>query len=365
MRVLNFSDLHGHAFKPYSVKLPNGNNSRLEDAINVLQEIYEACKTYEIDIVLFAGDLFHARDTLAVPTFNAIYGGIARIKTRVDDLGLLVGNHDQVTRDGAIHSIYSFSAIAQVMGKPCWHSFHCKRDKTQLHLFAIPFMEDKVTIENLLKLASSSKPPGETTCCLAHLGISGAKVGSNYVLISKDNPTTYHFAQAKFTQVFLGHYHQHQMLAPNIRYLGATHQHNWGDTGQERGFHIWDTIENEVEFVPIKSAPKFVKIKADEFTTDAELHAAVKGNFVRVEYDAIPDRDVWKFAKEKMKGARKIDQRIEPTIVAALDPQEAEKYQPGQDFEDMVESFVDDSNCGSLDKELLVKIGKSILKGVQ
>jgi DNA repair exonuclease SbcCD nuclease subunit len=367
MKVLEFSDLHGHAFKPYSVKLPSGRNSRLQDAVAVLDEIYQACLVHEIDIVLFLGDLFHARDTLAVPTFNAIYEGVARIKTRVDDLGLLVGNHDQVTKQGEIHSIYSFDAIAQVMDSAGWYSFHSRKENRQLHVFAIPYTEDKERIEAYLQLSCSSMPPGETTCCVAHLGISGAKVGSNYVLTSKDNPTVVPFAQQKFSQVFLGHYHQHQLLAPNIRYLGATHQHNWGDVGQQRGYHIWDTIENTVEFFEIESAPKFVKWDANKMASAAEMKAAMEGNFVRIEYDELLDPATWKKVKEQMLefGARRVEQWVEPTLVSALSPEDVERYQPGLDFEDMIDSYVADSNCGTLDEEMLIRLGKSILKGVQ
>jgi DNA repair exonuclease SbcCD nuclease subunit len=364
MRVLNFSDLHGHGFKPYSTTLPNGLNSRLQDAANVLDEIYVACDDGNIDVVLFAGDLFHARSTLQVATFNTIYEGIAKIKTRVKDFGMLVGNHDQATKLGDIHACYAFSSIVQVMDRPGWFGF---TEGGALQVYAIPHTENKPLIEQNLTLAESSIPSGYPSCCLAHVGVSGAVVGSNFVLLSKDNPTTVPFTRPGFDQVFLGHYHKPQLLAPNVRYLGATHQHNWGDSGQERGYSIWDTDTNEVEFFPIKSAPKFVWWDADEMTNKVKLAEAVSGNIVRIKYDMAPEADAWKWAKEKMAecGAIRVEQWVEPTVAGTLTPGDEQQYQPGADFEDMVESFVADSDYGSLDKARLVELGKSILKGVQ
>jgi DNA repair exonuclease SbcCD nuclease subunit len=54
---------------------------------------------------------------------------------------------------------------------------------------------------------------------------------------------------AKFDMVMSGHFHSksHQ---DNIYYLGAPFQMTWSDYQGEKGFHIFDTITRELEFVP-------------------------------------------------------------------------------------------------------------------
>jgi DNA repair exonuclease SbcCD nuclease subunit len=367
MKVLLFSDLHGHAFKPHSVTLSDGRNSRLQDAVEILREIHQVCINYEIDIVLFAGDLFHSRGILRVSTFNSIYEEIARIKTVVSSFGMLVGNHDQETKHGDVHACYAFDSIVQVLDRGGWHTFFGSNDNERLHVFAVPYTTDKEEIESLLKIAETSKPPGEPTCCLAHIGISGAEVGSNFVLVNSDNPTIIPFTRPKFDQVFLGHYHKYQLLAQNVRYIGSTHQHNWGDVGQNRGYCIWDTDDGSVSFTGLRSAPKFVWHDADEMVTDSTLEKKVKGNFVRVKYDTQPDPRIWKKAKQSIKdhGARWVELWVEPTVTSEVTPEDESKYQPGTDLEDMIETFVKDSDTPNLDKNLLISLGKRILKGVQ
>jgi len=286
---------------------------------------------------------------------------------------LLVGNHDQDTKQGDIHACYAFESVVQVMDRGNWYCFEEEMPGApQLHVFAIPFHTDAEKIEKLLKFAETTMPSHVHTCCLAHIGVSGAKAGSNFVLISKDNISTIPLTKPGFDQVFLGHYHQHQMLTPNIRYLGSTHQHNWGDAGQSRGYWIWETDPNpkelgKVEFHEVKSAPKFVWHDANEMLSEKGHIEKCKGNFVRVKYDVAPDPDTWKWAKKELErmGARTTEQWIEPTEPATLSPEDESKYLPGVDFEDMIESFVQDSDFQHLDKELLIKIGKRILKAVQ
>jgi DNA repair exonuclease SbcCD nuclease subunit len=360
MRVLLFSDLHGHAFKPMSKTLENGRNSRLQDAVNVLDEVYDACGSFGVDGVLFAGDLFHARGTLQVASFNAIFEGIAKIKTRVEFFGMLVGNHDQVTKVGDIHACYAFDSILTVLDNPGWCSFRSDDKMEPLYVYAIPYTVDKDRVENDLKTFGKSQPVPKDgrSICLAHLGISGAKVGSNFVLVTEDNPTVLPFTNVGFDQIFLGHYHQPQTLAPNMRYIGATHQHNWGDVGQNRGYLIYDTDTNEVEHLDFTSAPRFIKIEHGE-TYDSYT---VGNNFVRYMCDKPLDPTEWKSTKDNILklGAR----WVEPTISKTLASEEY-IFRPGMDLDDMVESFVKESDAGDLDPNTLIDIGKEILRGVQ
>lgn len=365
MRILLFSDLHAHQFKPYSKTLENGRNSRLQDAVNILDEIYRACQEYEVDGVLFGGDLFHARGTLQVPTFNAVFEGIAKIKTAVHFFGMLVGNHDQATKIGDVHACYAFDSIVTVMDKTQWYTFRTSGTVEDLHVYAIPYQEDKKKIEQNLNTFGSNLPSHATAICLAHLGVSGAKVGSNFVLISKDNPTTIPFTKIGFKQIFLGHYHQHQILAPNMRYIGATHQHNWGDVDQERGFLLWDTEDGESCSEPeliLTESPKFIRVPFPVKFPKPDL----EGNFVRVVYQNTPAPKEWKGVEESLLNdhqTRWAEQWIEPTA-GSLQPSEESQYQPGMDFEEMIDPYVADSET-DLDKNILAQLGKDLLKEAQ
>jgi DNA repair exonuclease SbcCD nuclease subunit len=365
MRILLFSDLHGHAFRQCSTTLKNGRNSRLQDAIDVLDEIYDVCLNQEIDGVLFGGDLFHTKGTLKVSTFNAIFEGIAKIKTAVNFFGMLVGNHDQDTKIGDTHACYAFSSILTVMDHPGWYAFEAA-DGEPLQVYAIPYTTDKNQVEADLKTFGSAQPPGYTSLCLAHLGVSGAEVGSNFVLISEDNITIKALMDAKFDHVFLGHYHRPQVLAPRVHYIGATHQHNWGDVGQERGFLIYDTSD-KYKYLE-SNAPKFVKVEGlsgGAYSCDGST-GYPRNNFVRVVYSSPPSPKEWGDVKKALfkDGARWVEQWVAPSTVAPLCG-DSVSFRPGRDFEDMIVSFVRKSETEGLDEEKLIKIGKSILESAQ
>ena len=52
----------------------------------------------------------------------------------------------------------------------------------------------------------------------------------------------------KFDTVFSGHYH-HKSTKGNVTYLGNTYQMFWNDVNDSRGFHIFDTETQELEFI--------------------------------------------------------------------------------------------------------------------
>ena len=52
----------------------------------------------------------------------------------------------------------------------------------------------------------------------------------------------------KFEHVYSGHFH-HKSTQDNITYLGNPYQITWSDYGDKRGFHVFDTETQEIEFI--------------------------------------------------------------------------------------------------------------------
>jgi DNA repair exonuclease SbcCD nuclease subunit len=371
MRILLFSDLHAHAFKPYSEMLPDGSNSRLQDAINILEQIGNICKDYKVDGVLCAGDLFHTRYVIQVPTFNAIYEAIAKIKMQVMFFGLLVGNHDQGNRKGDIYSTETLRSIVTVMDEPKWYVFGTKEAWDQVLILGLPFNDSKealkMAIEEGINQPNMKPLP---RALLAHIGLSGAKAGANFVMISNNELTVPDLKPEAFQQVFLGHYHMPQNLTPNVRYLGATHQHNWGDQNQERGCWLWDTDPrskqefSEPKMIPLR-APKFVKVPYDTVLNPkhTKLDEMVAGNFVQVVCPIDLEMDDWLYWEKRILdwGARKVEQFIEPSKTPTM---KQATFHPGMDYETMVDRYVELSSMDDTLKPGLVDLGKEILTKV-
>ncbi|GAG32042.1 unnamed protein product, partial [marine sediment metagenome] len=105
--------------------------------------------------------------------------------------------------------------------------------------------------------------------------------------------------------VFAGHYHTHTEVNDKFTIVGAAMQHNWGDAGKPRGWLVYDTDTNEVEFIE-SNHPKFVRISFSEGLLRGFSEGLVRGNFVRIENpigDISPCRE--KLMKEY--GARTVE----------------------------------------------------------
>jgi DNA repair exonuclease SbcCD nuclease subunit len=74
---------------------------------------------------------------------------------------------------------------------------------------------------------------------------------------------------SKFPLVCSGHFH-HRSRIGNIVYLGNTYEFTWSDYNDPRGYHIYDTENNEIEFYENPNRI-FHKIYYDDTTDDPSL----------------------------------------------------------------------------------------------
>lgn len=362
MKVLLFSDLHAHAWKPYSGILPNGRNSRLQDTINILQQIRFIADSEQVDGILFAGDMFHIRpglSVMAIPTFNAVFSEIAQLKVNRQFVGLLVGNHDQGDKAGREYSIYAFKSIVTVMDQPGWYTFMSDEAEV-LAVLAIPASNDREamvrSIFTGIKQRQEEINVGDAHrhIMLGHFGVDGAIVGTNFVLRDDNLLRVTDLQNHQFEQVFLGDYHEPQQLAPNVRYIGATHHHNWGDVGSERGCIIWDSERGTVHGYKLE-APRFVKVAYQGGEPPKEV---VDDNFVRIlchrQYDFYEQEQVSQMFK--VAGARHVEFWFDATSEVAP---KTSRFQPTMDTDDMIEAYVEAEEPAYPD--LAIRAGRAIM----
>jgi len=287
-----FSDHHAHNHKYGAVRreLVRGNqstvhNSRLLDSVAVINEIAEYVKNNNIRTTIFAGDLFHTRGTVPTDVYNLTYEAVRGIPGEVI---MIPGNHDFADRDGKVHSLEPFKDMMAVYDVP-WSCSGYGDLSICFHF--VPYSDIKGKI--VKDIAELPIVPGIPNVLIGHAGIQGAKVGSDYVLVNDSDMEITDIDLTRFTACFFGHFHKHQMLARNAWYVGATHQHNWGDAGCRRGFlHVTirdgKTLIKQIE----SSAPKFVNISSlEEFDINSN-------NFVRLHMDVPTDAKLEQYTKK-------------------------------------------------------------------
>ena len=285
-----FSDHHAHTF-PFGAKeeLHESRffvNSRLRAAFSVIEEITTYVAKHHINKVFFCGDMFHVRESVPTIATNLMYTAIQRLN-EVAYVHMLPGNHDYADREGEVHSLHTFRDVAVVHD---WHwlgnAVHgrgglvdhppCNTKRgDQVRYSFLPYTEDRVKAAKAIADAAELTEPYIPHILLGHLGIQGATVGSDYVLVSDNDIYVADIPWDSFAGCFFGHYHQHQQLFKNGWYVGASHQHNWGDANTKRGFLHVKVYMDHVTF-------DFIETAAPKFITSKEPIKARPQDFVRI-----------------------------------------------------------------------------------
>jgi len=283
---LVFSDFHAHNF-PYGASrttIPGMGglyNSRLADSAAVLDEILSYAKQSKIKDIVFCGDLFHRRTSVSTDVRHVVTDRLHKFVKEGISLYMIPGNHDMGDRKGNYHSLAGlgdFSSQLRVYDKVDIQFGVGERIDFVFVPYTDSLEEAKEGLKKAGELAGHSPNP---TILFAHLGMQGAKVGSDYVLINESDITVEDVPSSKFAACFFGHFHEHQQLFQNGWYVGATHQHNWGDAYGCRGFLHVKVTGKKVDFNHITTyAPEFV-VTRDGKTSRGELSMMKANDFVR------------------------------------------------------------------------------------
>ena len=84
----------------------------------------------------------------------------------------------------------------------------------------------------------------EAKVCFGHYELAGFQMYKGHSNDHGMDPNIFN----KFDLVCSGHFH-HRSTSGNITYLGNSYEITWSDYDDPRGFHIYDTETNELEFV--------------------------------------------------------------------------------------------------------------------
>lgn len=97
-----------------------------------------------------------------------------------------------------------------------------------------------------------------STICFGHFELSGFEMDRGNVCKEGMNSNIL----KKYETVFSGHFH-HKSSDGHINYVGSPGEMTWSDYNDERGFHIYDTVTRELEFI-VNPHKMFYKIKYND-----------------------------------------------------------------------------------------------------
>ncbi len=354
MKIVAYSDLHAHPFKN-GFLTEEGRNSRVVDATNVIQQVYDHAEEVGASYVLFGGDLFDKRKSIDVDTFNQVHAVIAACSERVKTI-MIPGNHDQANKSGTIHALERFNnSRCKVFCKPEWVMLD-----NNTALFGVPYVDDGELIAQAVHQGLKEKPSKASQHILMiHYGIQGAKVSaSDYVLPCELELG--HLSPTSWDLILSGHYHLGQQIGPNFHYIGSAMQHRWDDAGFDKTFLEFDSDTGDIRRIPTV-APKFVVAVGK--TKDYDVSNA----FVRIvrDYEIEEKKKVLINEKLRKRGALSVEYRLERKVVA--DVEERIEFSSGSGPLSIIEDYINSDiiNNSGLDKNKLLSIGKELINRAQ
>lgn len=251
----------------------------LENAISFFREqFFPYLKEHNIKDVIHLGDFFDRRKYVNFNTLSIVRKNILEVfESNGITLHITIGNHDTYYRN--TNNLNSLRELL-IEKYNCIKLYETPQtiDFEDFCFGIVPW----VTKENEQEVISFlSKCP----CRMigGHFEIVGFQVISGVKHQHGFNVSMFD----RFDRVLSGHFHLKQ-TEKNIHYLGTQYQMNFGDIHSKKGFHVYDTADDSLEFIENENSI-FHMFVYDDSTADEIKNVAkfiketnLKGAFVRI-----------------------------------------------------------------------------------
>lgn len=368
MKIAFITDVHSYAFNDFSrdvkckwdgfrfVESDDGDltlNSRFFNILSGLADVRDYCVEHGIKVVLNGGDVFHKRATLDVTTFNCTYKVLETYKQAGIRLIIISGNHDNaINADNSPSSVETFKTFADVITSPLVVPIIDEDSGEHIRICCLPWMKNKASSLEFIDECLTHKHCDNIL--LAHLGLSGASLGSGYVM--SDDYSLSELKPNKWKYILLGHYHKPQILHENTIYGGSPLQNDFGDEGDHHGFWVIDTSKRwDMELIHLPY-PEFLTLTSDNIKDYSSEELGF--HYVRVQTTA---KDVDKVQKE-LEEVGEVRIEIEKDYVKNT----RSDISVTMTHEDIIKTYVEESDSDSIsaDKKSLIDKGLEVVRKV-
>jgi len=290
---MHFADVHFGVENYGRFDPETGLNSRLVDFRNALNAAIDLALSMGIDLAVFAGDAYKARDPSQ--TQQREFAQCLRKLTQEGvPVVLLAGNHDIPNMRGRANSIEIFAALAgnlvTVLDKPCLHIVR-SRSGQDVQIAAMPYLIKSVVLsreesrnkgieetnqlivdqytEEISSLADRCDPD-LVTILMGHFSAENATMSAYSPVNSLTEPVVplSSLTRRPFDYVALGHIHRYQTLnkgeQPPVVYSGSIERIDFGERQEEKGFVYAEVSKGSAQFEHVEvSTRPFVQIDCD------------------------------------------------------------------------------------------------------
>lgn len=237
---------------------------------DAFQVFIDECKQRNVDLIVHAGDLFHAKEIVTTEGLlrtNAIISELSKICEVI----IIPGNHDIVSKDNVeinLASNYIHFDNVYVLNEPSYITLF---DKTKMYF--MPFyrnIAEKIVEQTFDK----------DSFFVGHFGVKTFKVNENSGDYANDIAGDITAELLKdFKHCFLGHYHGYQSH-DNISYISSPFQASFGDECSKHGFLFCDFGNDTCEFVENKHTPIFITVEFKK--SDLKKILGISNHYIRI-----------------------------------------------------------------------------------
>ena len=205
---------------------------------------------------------------------------------------------------------------------------------------------NKENQENIFRRLETS----EADICCGHLELTGFEVTPGMKMDHGMDPKLFH----RFKRVWSGHFH-HKSKKGNVQYLGNPYQMYWNDYKDRRGFHIYDTERDHLEFIP-NPYDIFDKIFYDDTSVDYNKQdvSCYKDKFIKVIVEQKTDYHMFETLVDRLYNVGAHDVKIAETLLED-DLTDADENLEIKDTMTLLNEYID---------EVEMSVNKTQLKGL-
>lgn len=350
------ADIHLHTFKAFADK-KSEMNSRLLNTLNVLNQIRDYAIEHKDSRIIIVGDTFETKNMVEAVTNNHFADWVDSCNKADILINLIVGNHDISSlgdeRVTLLHPLQYFENVS-LINEPDTIPFLGGT------LSFVPFRRNQDTCRDMIinvmgraKAFNAQCVDPQTNLLFYHGAVLGAKISNREFLDENEALAVEDLHPEFFDQVFLGHFHKHQKVSDNVRYVGSPLHHDLNDAGDAKGFYHYDLNENKLKFIKTKY-PSFIKVEIET----AEDWNRVFNNYdyyvINVNEDVAVPEQMSQFNAKIHKYNKKAKQQRMDIEYKATEKLDANK---------LVETYVNHLNNEKLDKDKLIRMGRELLNG--
>ena len=343
---LFFADLQLGERKDLNVPTPSGLNSRLLEGIDIVNQVGELARKYQVKRIFLLGDVFELKDRIPARIMILFADAIANYPC---PLTILKGNHDYAEDDYAPIKLLLREGKIDFISEPDIYNYDYGTSFLMFPYYRKydQFKEEWIKIHNREKLS-------DIRFFLFHNTVPGSKFANNLKAEGEfDLPTM------KGVRYLAGDIHLPQRVGP-IQYLGSPYQVDFGEEGQEKFVYLYKTNIDLLTSVEL-NYPKFVSIELSEETGfPAFPREALEGNYIKLKGEVLKEHKDY-VEQTKISLMKQFNPRFVISAVKYRSEKKARIETAKDDHQAVLSEFLQQSETG-LDKQRLLEVGLDLIK---